>query len=242
MGWRAGNHVRLSRAWIEIGETARIDLMNAEKRDLSVSTIFADKRNYSRSFLRPEPIVSVLKEAGETNGLSNLATGMGSNVYSDLIGPRLPCLYAAVDNGDSIAAERAAERIAGCGVGLTPSSDDLLTGYLAVLNAMAELEGDEERKRVARCIADAAAQKTNRISGAFLTESGRGQISEDVLLLLKALFSNTDAERIGAAAKRVAAFGSTSGTDTLTGIVLAIIHHNGGKNSGQAGNQKECLF
>ena len=76
MGWRAGDPVRLSRAWIEIGETVRIDLMNAEKRDLSVSTIFADKRNYSRSFLRPEPIVSVLKEAGETNGLSNIATGM----------------------------------------------------------------------------------------------------------------------------------------------------------------------
>ena len=87
-----------------------------------------------------------------------------------------------------------------------------------------------------------AAQRTNRISGAFLLHSGEGYVSEDVLRLLALLCSGADGQRVRDAAARVAAFGSTSGSDILTGIVLAIIHHDGGKNSGKAGNQKERLL
>ena len=92
------------------------------------------------------------------------------------------------------------------------------------MSAKAQIEGDQMLSRTISRAASAAAGKTNRISGTFLSQVGNGQISEDVLYLLKLLFSRSDAERIREAALRVASFGSTSGTDTLTGIALAIIH------------------
>ena len=232
LGWAKGLRVRLSPTEIAPEGVSAVALADTKQINLSISDALAGKQDCSRSFPRPEPLIAVLTEIGETNGLSNLVTGLGTNPYAALIGPRLPCLYAAVERGDMAAAKTAAARIAGCGVGLTPSSDDLLTGYLSVLHALSAVDGNGQRSRIAAGIACAAAQKTNRISGAFLLQSGRGLVSEDVLTLLKDLFSNSDAGRITAAARRVAAFGSTSGTDTLTGIVLAIIHHNGGKNSG----------
>ena len=184
----------------------------------------------------------MLASGGESDGLSALVTRLKSNVYADFLRPRLPRLFAAVAAGEAAEAGEAAAAIAGCGIGLTPSSDDLLTGYMAMLHAMSAVGVLGNIAPVAREIAGRAAQKTNRISGAFLLQSGEGYVSEDVLHLLRLLYSDSDALQIKQAATRVAAFGSTSGSDMLTGIVLAIIHHDGGKNSGQTGNQEKCLF
>ena len=92
------------------------------------------------------------------------------------------------------------------------------------MHVKAQIEGDLLLSQTISRAALAAAGKTNRISGTFLLQAGSGQISEDVLSLLKLLFSGSDPDRVREAALRVASFGSTSGTDTLTGIVLAIIH------------------
>ena len=163
-------------------------------------------------------------------------------MYAAFLRPRLPQLFAAVAAGEAAQAGEAAAAIAGCGVGLTPSSDDLLTGYMAMLHALSAIGVLGDVVPMTRAIASRAAQRTNRISGAFLLHSGEGYVSEDVLRLLALLCSGADGQRVRDAAARVAAFGSTSGSDILTGIVLAIIHHDGGKNSGKAGNQKERLL
>ena len=77
-----------------------------------------------------------------------------------------------------------------------------------------------------------------------MTEHGHVPVVAAYLgvVLLALVCSGADGQRVRDAAARVAAFGSTSGSDILTGIVLAIIHHDGGKNSGKAGNQKERLL
>ena len=113
---------------------------------------------------------------------------------------------------------------------------------MAMLHALSAIGVLGDVVPLTHAIAARAAQKTNRISGAFLLQSGAGYVSEDVLRLLQLLCSDSDAQQIERAAARVAAFGSTSGSDMLTGIVLAIIHHDGGKNSGQTGNQEKRLF
>lgn len=243
-----GMRVRLTERAIRIGD-AEIVLAGATPTDLSVrgalcpdGAASAVEPQKHRPTLRPAPLLAVLASGRGEDGLSALVTRCKSNVYADFLAPRLPRLFAAVAAGDAAEAGEAAARIAGCGVGLTPSSDDLLTGYMAMLHALSAIGVLGDVVPLTRAIAARAAQKTNRISGAFLLQSGAGYVSEDVLRLLQLLCSDSDAQQIERAAARVAAFGSTSGSDMLTGIVLAIIHHDGGKNSGQTGNQEKRLF
>ena len=243
-----GMRARLTGRELRIGD-AEIALAGATPTDLSVrgalcpdGAAAAVEPQKHRPTLRPAPLLTVLASGRGEDGLSALVTRCKSNVYADFLAPRLPRLFAAVAAGDAAEAGEAAARIAGCGVGLTPSSDDLLTGYMAMLHALSAIGVLGEIAPITHAIAARAAQKTNRISGAFLLQSGAGYVSEDVLRLLQLLCSDSDAQQIERAAARVAAFGSTSGSDMLTGIVLAIIHHDGGKNSGQTGNQEKRLF
>lgn len=243
-----GMRARLTGRELRIGD-AEIALAGATPTDLSVrgalcpdGAAAAVEPQKHRPTLRPAPLLTVLASGRGEDGLSALVTRCKSNVYADFLAPRLPRLFAAVAAGDAAEAGEAAERIAGCGVGLTPSSDDLLTGYMAMLHALSAIGVLGDVVPLTRAMAVRAAQKTNRISGAFLLQSGAGYVSEDVLRLLQLLCSDSDAQQIERAAARVAAFGSTSGSDMLTGIVLAIIHHDGGKNSGQTGNQEKRLF
>ena len=243
-----GMRVRLTGRELRIGD-AEIALAGATPTDLSVrgalcpdGAAAAVEPQKHRPPLRPAPLLTVLASGRGEDGLSALVTRCKSNVYADFLAPRLPRLFAAVAAGDAAEAGEAAARIAGCGVGLTPSSDDLLTGYMAMLHALSAIGVLGDVVPLTRAMAARAAQKTNRISGAFLLQSGAGYVSEDVLRLLQLLCSDSDAQQIERAAARVAAFGSTSGSDMLTGIVLAIIHHDGGKNSGQTGNQEKRLF
>ena len=243
-----GMRARLTGRELRIGD-AEIALAGATPTDLSVrgalcpdGAAAAVEPQKHRPTLRPAPLLAVLASGRGEDGLSALVTRGKSNVYADFLAPRLPRLFAAVAAGDAAEAGEAAARIAGCGVGLTPSSDDLLTGYMAMLHALSAIGVLGDIVPLTRAMAARAAQKTNRISGAFLLQSGAGYVSEDVLRLLQLLCSDSDAQQIERAAARVAAFGSTSGSDMLTGIVLAIIHHDGGKNSGQTGNQEKRLF
>lgn len=243
-----GMRARLTGRELRIGD-AEIALAGATPTDLSVrgalcpdGAAAAVEPQKHRPPLRPAPLLAVLASGRGEDGLSALVTRGKSNVYADFLAPRLPRLFAAVAAGDAAEAGEAAARIAGCGVGLTPSSDDLLTGYMAMLHALSAIGVLGDVVPMTRAMAARAAQKTNRISGAFLLQSGAGYVSEDALRLLQLLCSDSDAQQIERAAARVAAFGSTSGSDMLTGIVLAIIHHDGGKNSGQTGNQEKRLF
>ena len=243
-----GMRARLTGRELRIGD-AEIALAGATPTDLSVrgalcpdGAAAAVEPQKHRPTLRPAPLLAVLASGRGEDGLSALVTRGKSNVYADFLAPRLPRLFAAVAAGDAAEAGEAAARIAGCGVGLTPSSDDLLTGYMAMLHALSAIGVLGDVVPMTRAMAARAAQKTNRISGAFLLQSGAGYVSEDALRLLQLLCSDSDAQQIERAAARVAAFGSTSGSDMLTGIVLAIIHHDGGKNSGQTGNQEKRLF
>jgi hypothetical protein len=179
-----------------------------------------------------ETILKTLRETGDSEGLSPLVSGCGSNLYVRFIAPRLEILYNAVAAGGGDAAVDAAEACAGCGIGLTPSSDDLLTGYMAGVRLLCRMGRMTDVTAYLPAMAQAAAQRTNRISGTFLTECATGLVSKDFLSLLSCIFTGAAECAVSEAAKRVASFGSTSGRDMLTGLVLAIQHHNGGKNSG----------
>ena len=122
-----------------------------------------------------------------------------------------------------------AEQMAGCGPGLTPSSDDFLCGYVA------SWPDEKPWKGFLKEITNAAALKTNDISGSLLKHAGEKMFSEDILQLLKG-FESCDPALIRTALKRVSSFGSSSGCDFLTGMYYGVIDSNkmGGNRCGKA--------
>lgn len=240
LGIRPGAHVALDRTGLAFEGGVSIRLETAARVALSTDSIACDsERTNLRACL--QPVLAVLRAGEESQGLSALAACGAENVYTAFLTPRLNALFDAVGRTDA-SAEPLCARTAGCGPGLTPGSDDLLTGYFLTVRLLSRFGRMKDARTLLTRMAAAAAQKTNRISGTFLLNSGEGLASEDVLALLNAIFTDAPEADILHAAARVASFGSTSGRDTLTGLVLAIQHHDGGKNSGQTGDQEERIL
>ena len=139
--------------------------------------------------------------------------------------PLLRLLVLASREQDMAKAERAARALAGLGPGLTPSGDDTLGGFIGVL----ALAGSQPRidvmvnKRLAEVIADAARPRTTLLSATLLAHAARGETAEQVGELLMALTLPVEADaEVLQAAKRVLAYGATSGGDTLLGLLLGL--------------------
>lgn len=141
------------------------------------------------------------------------------NPYVRYAADRIPALFAALRQRDAEAAGEAAYSIAGCGIGLTPSADDFLCGVMASVLASAIARGEQNKwLPITAAMAERAAPRTNLISAAFLRQAACGQLSSDVLTLIRTLYSSVLSLRLPSAAMNVIAFGETSGTDILTGI------------------------
>lgn len=201
-----------------------INLKDIVEKDLSF--------HKNEVLLLPEDLafkVELLKKLIENKGceqdLSTLVTGKYTNPYADLIRIKLPELQKVIKNNTEQAGILAG-RLAGCGIGLTPSSDDLLIGYMAAFLAYSTAKGSskEDIYKVISVMGSMAAEHTNTISGAFLKQCGMGLLSEDMTKLMLGLFSDTEAEEVRKYGQRILSYGSTSGTDILTGVVLAIDH------------------
>ena len=155
----------------------------------------------------------------------SLAFQEADNPWTEFLSPRLLAFRRAVWAGGADGARQAARRIAGCGPGLTPSSDDWLCGYLAALPSAFRRDG------TAALLAETAAEATNDISANLLRWAGKGYFSEDILALKRCLCHDSGAAERRTAMERVASFGSSSGCDFLTGFYFGLLDTNtiGGK-------------
>ena len=206
-----------------------IDLTRAQPRDLSLDSI-AIRHGEAKDVLE-RLILEALRGADEEQSLAPLVTGKGVNTYTRFLAPRLERLYCAVSLSAWEEAASAASVCAGCGMGLTPSSDDLLSGYFSTLHLLYRNTDHLGAKAQIARLAQAAAEKTNRISGTFLLHSGLALANTAICDLNRSIFTFLDLAAANRALERVLAIGSTSGADMLTGIVLALRQNNGGSTS-----------
>jgi len=130
--------------------------------------------------------------------------------------PILSELVVALEAGDRTRAAEVAARLVGLGPGLTPSGDDVLVGIEAALHALARpsagflalaMGGVEER--------------TTALAATLLRHAGAGEFAERLHSLLAALLGADD-EAIPAAIDRAVAWGATSGTDCLLGVLIGL--------------------
>jgi hypothetical protein len=227
-GVRAGMAAAIRDGGLSVPEAElEVDLIAAEPVDLSVDSIALPYRSGAAEALF-ERILSALADADAEASLAPIVMGGRGNAYTKFILPRLEQLSAAVSVEAEEAAALAASRVAGCGMGLTPSSDDFLAGYFTTLHILLRARGRDQLRGMIPRMAQAAAKKTNRISATFLLHSGEGLCNAALCDLYRAVFQYQDEAAAQRAIERVLAIGSTSGADMLAGVAFALRQNNGG--------------
>lgn len=131
--------------------------------------------------------------------------GMFEEILSDLEKQTCPTDYV-----------RCATRMVGLGIGLTPSGDDFLAGFLLVLQI---LRPDLHSPLLA--IVEPVLKKTNRISRQMILNAGNGKARRSELDFLEGL-SDKRTATVKKSVHAILQFGETSGTDTLIGILTAL--------------------
>jgi hypothetical protein len=116
--------------------------------------------------------------------------------------------------GDRSRLRRGAAALAGLGIGLTPSGDDLLAG--AMLGAW--LAHPSPRAFCGEVLR-ASASRTTALSAAFLRAAAEGQCSAPWHDLLAALLAG-DKTRVEGAGREILRHGATSGADALIGFLV----------------------
>ncbi len=114
---------------------------------------------------------------------------------------------------DGAALAEAAMELAGLGPGLTPAGDDVLAGAMLRLHSLGHAE-------LTQALYTVAAQRTTRLSRAFLAAARDGLVNAAWMELLQALAAGTPSA-LDEALRRVLAFGATSGADMLHGFLAA---------------------
>jgi len=131
--------------------------------------------------------------------------------------PALTSLAQGLRRRDAPAVASAARTLAGLGPGLTPSGDDVLLGCLLTLSVLPVSGAGGMRDAIAAATAD----RTTRISRAYLQAAADGEAGEPWHHLIAAM-ATSDVPRLTGAARGVMAFGETSGSDTLAGFLLSV--------------------
>jgi hypothetical protein len=130
--------------------------------------------------------------------------------------PILSELAVALEAGDRTRAAGVAARLVGLGPGLTPSGDDVLVGIEAALHALARPSAGFMALAI-----DDVEGRTTAVAATLLRHAAAGEFAERLHTLLAALLGLDD-EAIPAAMDRAIAWGATSGTDCLLGVLIGL--------------------
>lgn len=169
----------------------------------------SQKENIS-SHLTQLPTLAPHASAGVTNHLltkHQFSNPLISNLFSSFVATDIPT------------AKSLAAKLAGLGIGLTPSGDDFLMGalYAAWIIHPPDVAGN-----LAREIAETVAPLTTSLSAAWLRSAGRGEAGVLWHELFGALQSENSVQ-VQIVFDKILAVGETSGMDALTGFMAVFI-------------------
>jgi hypothetical protein len=125
-------------------------------------------------------------------------------------------LIVALESGERRAAAKVATGLIGLGPGLTPSGDDTLVGVEAALHAL-----DAPAAGFLALAMGDVEDRTTALAATLLRHAAAGEFAERLHTLLAALLGSDD-ETIATAIDRAAAWGATSGTDCLLGVLIGL--------------------
>ena len=134
--------------------------------------------------------------------------------------PSVLKLLSALRTGDIHGAGAVSASLAGLGVGLTPSADDLLSGIMlsVTLGARNGLRLRASRTMTA-AICSGAYERTSALSLEYMRQAEAGRANEKVARMVEELYTGSELG-VRDSVSQVVQIGETSGTDTAVGIIL----------------------
>jgi hypothetical protein len=150
-------------------------------------------------------LVGILDQEASVGSLGRAAAGSLAGVLE------------AIDGGSLERAVAAAHPLVGLGPGATPSGDDLLVGLAAGLATTDHPMAGSFAAGIARL----AAGMTTSLAESYLFHAGRLEFSERVHAAGMAILTGPEQE-MRAAVSRALAWGASSGTDLLVGLLVGM--------------------
>lgn len=176
----------------------------------------ASAARWSRRSAATRTVARARASAGGFGSLLREAVAHDPGGYLDVARPSLAGLIVALEIGDRRCAAQAATRLIGLGPGLTPSGDDVLVGIEAALHALAQPTAGF------LVLATGGVESgTTELAATLLRHAAVGEFAERLHLLLAVLLGSDD-EAIPAVIDRAVAWGATSGTDCLLGVLIGL--------------------
>jgi hypothetical protein len=133
--------------------------------------------------------------------------------------PLISTLTFSLAKADIFSAKNTAEKLAGLGIGLTPSGDDFMMG---ALYATWIIHPSNVARTLAAEIANITAPLTTSLSAAWLRSAGRGETGIWWHEYFAALISS-DPVRIQSKVDDILVIGATSGADALAGFMSTFV-------------------
>ncbi|HEU0235973.1 MAG TPA: DUF2877 domain-containing protein [Candidatus Limnocylindrales bacterium] len=218
-GIRTGDPVDVSGTIVRVGPLA-IDLAGARQwspllphRPIPVD--LAERAAVLRSAVEPRGAGRAPLSAADRRRPTGPASSRGG--IDDVLEIRIRRLRAAVRRGGGVAIARAGRSLVGLGAGLTPSGDDVLVGLSAAWAAIGVGAG----ARLAGEWSTWADGRTTDVALDFHRAAAGGAYAERLHDVLAAILAGP-VDAIPAAAERAAAWGATSGRDTLRGVLIGL--------------------
>jgi hypothetical protein len=230
LGVRDGDKLKVHDSRLELGDRRLVSFGSAR--------IYSPRQKFASPMLANDEIEANLEVVrktallfGNTAGLGELLAlfgpkvartgGRALNIFASAAVGRIIRLEQAFRSENKKALKDAIRDFIGLGPGLTPSSDDVLSGLvlLCVLYAQ-NIRGVQRANRLlAQAIAEEARGRTTLVSEEFLRQAALGNGNKPVMRQCEALLTGRQ-ELAELETKRVLAIGETSGTDITLGIVL----------------------
>lgn len=207
----------------DVGE--RIDARAGSLRTRRVELLLEDA-----SVWRPADLGASLPAALVATRLHDVRLSLAKrrairpNVLDTAAAPVIAALAGACRDLDLDAAVDQVARLIGWGEGLTPAGDDFLVGLTAGLGALAR--DDELRHRFLGTLAAAIRQRTRRttpIAAHCLRLAAAGHHAEPLVDLRRSLLCDLDEGALARALDRALAVGSSSGADTVSGLLAGLL-------------------
>lgn len=128
----------------------------------------------------------------------------------------------ALQQRDVSALGQALQVFCGVGRGLTPSGDDLITGFILALNRWGDTLAPElDLEKLNSDVIQIAYQGTTTLAANLIECASRGQADERLLLALDGILTGEPPP--DACASYLARWGNSSGLDALVGMALALL-------------------
>jgi hypothetical protein len=228
-GTRPGDEVRVMGRNILVGRRLTVSLSGAE--------VYEPVRKFNGPVLPASVIGSNLSKVRESvivrgrfEGVAGLLfalepNGPGSYTLNPTCRLALPGVVGVLDGIRHESAKEvreAAKSLVGLGVGLTPSSDDMLCGLMSsfVLGRL-NCVGREDGSGLFTEVAVEAEGRTPILSMEYIREAAEGRTNEKVAKFIEAVYTRTGPE-LSASAVDVLNVGASSGTDIAVGVVLGV--------------------